>query len=209
MINKKGKIIAFSGLDGSGKTTQAKILEEMLLGRGKNAVRIKPFSYFLLALIVSIIKRKNNKKTGLPIPNPLLNYKKKFFLCSFLPLFAVVDHWLYFLVKIWPLCFKFDYVICDRYFYDFSPNYLEFGYGSLSLIKKCLKLLPQPDYAFLLNISPRESFRRKKEFNLAYLEGLNSHYQKVFEGMSNLIRLDAMIKQRRLSSLILKTILER
>lgn len=37
MNNKKGKIIVIDGLDGSGKNTQAKIIVEKLIAKGKNA----------------------------------------------------------------------------------------------------------------------------------------------------------------------------
>jgi len=200
----RGKLIAFIGIDGSGKTTQTSILINQLKKNKKKVVQINAFSYLLLRFLINFLKKKSKKESK--ENNPLLNYEKKCLIFNLFPVFALIDNWLFFLTKILPVLYKNDYVVCDRYFYDFGPSYLEFGYGNLPIIKFYLKFLPRPDFTFWLNLPAKEAFTRKKEFNLGFIKSLGKKYLLLFENWKSVFEIDGRESEKKISRIVFETI---
>ncbi|MBU2025871.1 hypothetical protein KJ912_04000 [Patescibacteria group bacterium] len=70
-------------------------------------------------------------------------------------------------------------IVCDRYFYDYLVNifYLEDKKGAY--IAPVLKsLIPKPDLALFLKISPKQADKRKKDQGLDYLDAKQKLYKK-------------------------------
>ena len=154
--------IAFIGIDGSGKTTLSQKLKEELTKRGYSAVVTKPFDYLIFSPVFKIIKKiivssKDAKE------NPFLKKKNKLLLFRLWPFLALIDHWLYFLIKIKPLERKYDYVICDRFFFDFGTSFNYYGYTTNWLNNLYFKLIPKPDLTFVLDLSPEKARKREKK----------------------------------------------
>lgn len=205
---KKGKLVIFSGIDGSGKTTQSVKVTELLRKKGVKAASIKVFSYFFLRYPISLFKSfKRNKWEFSAGNNPLLNYKKKNSLYKILPIFLLIDHWFYYIFKIYPKLLIYDYVICDRYFYDFIPTYFEFGYASDKTIRLYAKLIPKPDFFFFLQIFPKTAYERKSEYSLLYLQKLDKIYSRFFSELSFIIKIDGKDKEEKITNKIVSIIL--
>lgn len=158
-------IIALMGVDGSGKTTLSYLLKNLLEKKNKKVLVVKVFDYLILRYFLKVIKVLVNKKLkahGFPAE------KNKKLVFKLWPLVAYFDNLLFYLIKIWPLKFKYDYVICDRYFYDMAVSYSYLGFSTKWLYNLYIRIIPEPKYAFILDVNPEIAFRRAKEFDLNY-----------------------------------------
>jgi dTMP kinase len=165
---KKGLFIVLEGLDGSGTTTQAKLLTELLKKRGyKVELTTEPSNNIIGGLIRGILtKQWKLSQVGLQL------------------LFAAdrAHHLENFVL---PALAKKQVIISTRYFFS------SLVFGSLDLDQKWLKEInkyfPAPDFTFFIRTDPKECLRRiaktriKREFfeDLKKLEKVQRNYDKV------------------------------
>lgn len=149
-------IVAFCGMDGSGKTTLSQKLKEELVKRGHLAVVIEPFRYVVWAPLLRLVG------DGRRLISPRGEKRNRFFLFKLWPLFALLDHWVQFLFYIKPLEGRYDYIICDRFFFDFAASFAYFGYTTEWLDRLYLRLIPKPDLTFVLDLPPRIASEREE-----------------------------------------------
>ena len=145
---KRGLFITFEGIDGAGKTTQIKLLQEYLISK-KQPVRLsrEPGGTPIGDKIRALILDKSNTDMC-PMTELLLYYASR------------AQH---IEQVIAPALAQGECVICDR-FYDSSYAYQQLGRG---IDKKALDALTsmvaenyRPDITFLLDISPEVSAQR-------------------------------------------------
>ncbi len=149
-------IIAFVGMDGSGKTTLSRKLKEELVRQSHSAVVVEPFKYLVFAPVLKFLG--GNER----LVSARGEKKNHFFLFKFWPILALFDHWIQFLFKIKPLEKRYDYVIADRFFFDFASSFKYFGYTTSFLDKLYLRLVPKPDLTFVLDLPPETALEREK-----------------------------------------------
>ena len=144
-------LITFEGIEGSGKTTQANLLEDFLTEKGhKVAITREPGWGQLGTLIRTIILEERDLV--------LAPMSELFLFCA--------DRAQHVKDFIEPKLKNGEIVICDR-FYDSTVVYQ--GYGSkldMRLVNKAAKasaLDVTPDLTFLLNLPVREGLSRLKE----------------------------------------------
>jgi thymidylate kinase len=78
-------------------------------------------------------------------------------------------------------------LIMDRYFYDTLVDLTSGRPGPWTRLLE--RLTPRPTVPVFLDITPEESFRRKREFTIEYLSRRADAYRRVFDRVPNAIRL--------------------
>ncbi|MCK4349131.1 MAG: hypothetical protein KAW47_11000 [Thermoplasmatales archaeon] len=153
---KKNMFVSFSGIDGTGKTTQITKLvnrfKGMMIpaqyGRGLWSPKI---SYPLMGVLY-LVKGWRRK-----------DYHKSRFLKKTWNYIVILDFLCiyFFRIKVHLLIGKT--VFCDRYVYDLIATLMHDGLYNERASKLLLKLSPQPDLAFMLDIPAEVSDLRKED----------------------------------------------
>ncbi len=139
MVEKKGIFICIEGLDGSGKTTQAKILAKKI----SNAIYTSEPSKGLIGNYI--------RKSYL--------YSKKRFSPLVEALLFAADRLEHLESEIIPALNRGKTVICDRYVFS-SLAYQGASGISLDWIETINKAIIYPDLALFIDINPEKSMRR-------------------------------------------------
>lgn len=177
-MKRKGLFIVFDGPEGSGKTTQAKLLYKYLKNKGYNVILTRePGGTRLAEMIRKILLHSNINISPLA---ELLLYES-----------ARVQH-----IKevIRPSLLRGDIVISDR-FADASLVYQ--GYArklGVNFVKKINNIVVDnmyPDITFILDVDPKEGLKRvknrTKKFDRLENENIEFH-NKIREGYLKLAK---------------------
>jgi dTMP kinase len=164
--------IVFEGLDGCGKTTQIKLLENKLKERGYNNVKV--------------FREPGSTKTSEQIREILLNENITDIQKLFLFLTArnaLVEE------ETKPAVENNDIVLCDRY----TPSTLAYqGYGKnvadSGLIHRMNNLACEnihPDFVIFIDVPVKECMKRQKNFDKME-ESVTDVYEKIYDGYKQL-----------------------
>jgi len=192
----KGRFICIEGVDGSGKTTQARKLVKNLRQRGFDAV---------------YTTEPSAGKTGRLIRSYVLNREKRVPVSLEALLFAAdrVDH---VNVEIEPLLKLHRIVVCDRYVYS-SLAYQGAAGLDLDWIDCVNRFALKPDLALLLDVPPEVVVSRLKKKrsvmeNMWNLKKVRDVYLKLAQ-QQRLVLLDANKSIEEVSESILALVLEK
>ncbi|MFQ5645806.1 MAG: dTMP kinase [bacterium] len=202
-------LICFTGIDGSGKTTQAQRLFEKLKELNIDCEyswsRWEPF---LLKPFISFFRKKAGQGTDKNNPEAvyslLKDIKRKLFKHKFILQFyqyaALVDYYVQVRKKIIAPLKQGKTVICDRYIYDLfvdwaiNSGYSEAAFARL-LQRRFPAYFPKPVFVFLLDVPPYVGGRRKNDGTAtSYLEERRGFYRllteyagaKIIDGMNSM-----------------------
>jgi dTMP kinase len=175
-MTKKGVFIVIEGLDGSGKTTQAKILAKKLSENHKVLCTAEP----------------SHGKVGTFIRNDCL-YEEKRLPTEVEALLFAADRIEHLQTELAPALSEGKIVICDRYIYS-SLAYQGSAGLSLDWIKTINARALEPDFALYIDVSPErvlERLQRKKSVmeTLETQKKVREIYLKYVE-KGELIRID-------------------
>lgn len=168
-------IVAIEGIDGAGKTTQAKRLVGFLRLKGVRAeYTSEPTGSALGRMIRSYLRRGG--------VDPHL-----------LALLFAADRVYHLDKTVKPMLEKGRVVVCDRYLYS-SYAYQGVMTGHPLWVREINKMAPPPDIAVLLDISVEEALRRKRKRirfeDPAFLEEVRREYLRLC-GAGLMVKIDA------------------
>ena len=173
------KIISFEGIEGVGKSTQIKMLDEHLKLKG---------------LSTEILREPGSTVIGEKIRDILLNSDEDLSSeTELLLMFSARAQ----LIKEKIINSSNDFILFDRFF-DASSAYQGYGRGlSLKLINNLIEFTkcPIPDITFLLDISVDEGFKRKTNDTKDRIESSgNTFFENVRQGYLDLSKNNNRIK---------------
>lgn len=201
-------LITFSGLDGAGKSTLIEFVSSTLQ-RQRRSVRVLRLNddvgvYAFLRAFRDRVYRRDVRPRAPGVPNPRSQKAQRprpsgwRGVASRLRTAIVwnkpVRRLLYLIDLAFFQCYRLTLervggrvLIMDRYFYD---TLVDVSNGRPRLwIRLLERLTPRPTVPVFLEITPEESFRRKREFSIEYLRRRSDAYQRVFARVPGAVRL--------------------
>jgi thymidylate kinase len=179
------KIISFSGIDGAGKSTQIRALENCLAEQG---LRVRCLAFWDDVVVFSRFREFMSYKAfkgdrGIGSPEKPLNRRDKN--VTSLPItamrlfFYLADGLSLRLVLMRMRKSRADVVICDRYIYDELANLPLDRWFARAFARLALWVSPKPDAAFLVDADPVAAWARKPEYPLEFLERNRQSYLRL------------------------------
>ncbi len=141
-MNKKGKLIVFEGIDGTGKSTQLELLANRLKKEGLDIITTKEPTdgVFGQKIRQSYLKRNQTDKE------------------EELRLF-IDDRREHVWLVLKPALEKGQIILCDRYFLSTAAYQGAIGFNPQHIIKQN-SFAPNPDLAFIFQLRPEKSIKR-------------------------------------------------
>lgn len=203
-----GVLITFSGLDGAGKSTLIAFLTTTLEGR-RQPVTVLHLNdqvgvYALLRGLRDLLRgqRAEDLAPGAPDPKSqklqrptprgvrgALSRLRTALLWNkgLRSLLYPIDLAIFVCYRAYLERAKGRVLIMDRYFYDTLVDLTSGRPGPWTRLLE--RLTPRPSVPVFLDITPEESYRRKREFTIEYLSRRADAYRRVFDRVPNALRL--------------------
>ena len=183
-VNSTGKplLVSFSGLDGSGKSTQIENLRQVLHARG---LTTKWLAFWDDVVVLSryresFVHRVYGSEKGIGAPDRPVNRRDKNVRKWYL---SVIRHGLYLLDAVHLVIVVrrarsggADVVILDRYIYDELANLPLSNSLSRIFVRLVAAFVPRPDVAYLLDADPEAARARKPEYPIDFLHECRRAY---------------------------------
>jgi thymidylate kinase len=179
---RKGKVITFSGVDGAGKTTVLKNVQQVIEKEYRQKVVLKRHRPSVLPIISSLFygKAKAEAKVTAHLPRQGNNKNMVSSLLRFS--YYYIDYllgqlYLYFRYTLWG-----THILYDRYFFDFIVDSRRSNIKiNPKFAKKLYQLVYKPDFNFFLFASPEQILARKQELKKEDIVSLTENYQALFK----------------------------
>jgi|SRR5262245_45257917 len=176
-------LISFSGMDGSGKTTQIASLMETLHSAG---VKTRLLAFWDDVVVAAryregFVHRVFKSERGIGAPGKPVHRRDKNVRGWHV---SLVRHFLY-LLDAFHLCLLVarerrrraaQVIVLDRYIYDELVNLNLRNPLSRAFIKFIDHLVPRPDVAYLLDADPAAAYARKPEYPVAFMRQCRQAY---------------------------------
>ena len=180
--SNKPLLISFSGVDGSGKSTQIENLRSALHAAGLKTTLLAFWDNVVVGVKYreGFVHKVYKSERGIGAPGKPVNRRDKNVRGWHL---TVARHFLYLLDAI-HLCEVVarakksgaDVIILDRYIYDELSNLNVNNSLSRSFIKFVHGFVPRPDIAYLLDADPVAAYARKPEYPVDFMKKCRRAY---------------------------------
>ncbi|MGE0406665.1 MAG: dTMP kinase [Candidatus Korobacteraceae bacterium] len=189
-VNGRPLLVTFSGLDGSGKSTQIENLRVFLEAQG---LRTRVLTFWdnvvvLAPLREGFVHTVLGSERGIGNPGRPVNRRDKNVRAWYL---TAMRHILYLLDAAsarWVLWRNrgTDVIILDRYLYDQVVNLPLASSFTAGFIRFLTRLAPTPDIAYLLDADPDAARARKPEYPVDFLQKARMSYYRLAAMLRNL-----------------------
>ncbi len=186
MKSKRPILVSFSGLDGSGKTTQIENLRAVLSGRGYRSHLLAFWDNVVVCTRYreGFVHRVYGSERGIGAPGKPVERRDKNVRRWYL---SLARHALYFLdaMHLWWVVARarrrsgVDVIIMDRYVYDEWANLPLRNPLTRAYISAVSLLVPQPDVAYLLDADPVAARARKPEYPVEFMQKCRVAYKQL------------------------------
>jgi thymidylate kinase len=196
--SKRPFLISFSGLDGSGKSTQIANLREYLHAQG---LTTSQFAFWDDVVVLTkyregFVHKVYGSEKGIGAPDKPVNRRDKNVRKWYL---SIARHGLYLLdalhlVRVIARARRAgsDVLIMDRYIYDELAN-LPLSKGLTKLfIRLVAALVPTPDVAYILDADPEAARARKPEYPVDFLHICRNAYLQLASMLGTLTVIPAL-----------------
>jgi len=179
---RKPLLISFSGVDGSGKSTQIENLRAALHAAGLTTHLLAFWDNVVVGVRYreGFVHKVYKSEPGIGAPGKPVNRRDKNMRGWHL---TAARHFLYFLdalnlrrVLTQSKETGADVIILDRYIYDELSNLNLANPVSRGFVKTVLALVPQPDIAYLLDADPEAAYTRKPEYPVEFMQKCRQAY---------------------------------
>lgn len=214
-MKTKPFLICFTGIDGSGKSTQSKNLTEYLKGRGIPTIyvwnRFEPrllIPFFKIGKLL-FFRGKDLYKDYTDFSRTQQRILGKSVIARIYQFLLTVDYALQIMLKIKIPLIRGWTVVCDRYVFDSAVD-IGIDTGNPGKTKEMLeaffRLTPKPDVTFLLDLPEHIALERKSDTpSLEYLKERRQLYLDMAEAY-NMIVLDGATAPQTVEALVRKRI---
>jgi thymidylate kinase len=162
--------IYITGCDGTGKTTQAKMLLDLLSTQGIKTDHVWlrfPFLFSIPFLIYARLRGFSWYETNNGIRHGYWDFRSSWLLRTFLPWFLLIDAALTALIKIYLPLWIGRSIICERFVLDMIVDlmvaFADFSFHRRVPGKFFLGLLPPQSKVFLLDLDAHTIIQRRPE----------------------------------------------
>src|ERR1051325_10416065 len=180
--SRRTMLISFSGVDGSGKSTQIDNLRSALQAAGLNTSLLAFWDNVVVGVKYreGFVHKVYKSEKGIGAPGKPVNRRDKNMRGWYL---SIARAGLYFLDAV-HLCEVIgrarrgnpDVIIMDRYIYDELANLPLNNPVSRWYAKAVNKLVPKPDLALLLDANPEAARERKPEYPVEFMKKARRSY---------------------------------
>lgn len=198
-MSRKPLLISFSGVDGSGKSTQIDNLRSALEAAGMKTTLLAFWDNVVVGVRYreGFVHKVYKSERGIGAPGKPVNRRDKNVRAWYL---TAARHFLYLLdsINLARVVARerrqsgADVIILDRYIYDELNNLnLENGF-SRAFIRLVQTLVPEPDIAYLLDADPDAAFTRKPEYPLEFMKQCRQCYFKLAASLGSMTVIPAL-----------------
>ena len=198
MKTKQPLLISFSGLDGSGKSTQIENLQERLTLAGLNVKLLAFWDDIVVGKKYreGFVHKVYQSEKGIGAPGKPVNRRDKNVRAWYL---TIIRHFLYLLDavnlgRVLRRTFKSgaNVVIMDRYIYDELANLPLQSSLTRSFIKFVNKITPEPDLPYLLDTDVEAAHGRKPEYPVDFMHKCRAAYFQLAQILGTMIVIPAL-----------------
>lgn len=196
--SQRSLIISFSGMDGSGKSTQIENLRSALHAAGLSTHLLAFWDNVVVGVRYreGFVHKVYKSERGIGAPGKPVNRRDKNMRGWHLTL---ARHFLYLLDAL-NLCRVVaqerkrgtDVIILDRYIYDELSNLKLANPFTRAFVRALHAVVPKPDVAYLLDADPIGAYERKPEYPLEFMKKCRQAYFQLANLLENLTIIPAL-----------------